>query len=210
MKIKLIVLYLSMLCSSIFGLKYINSIKNSNINSELKNIQMMKTKEEILYYYEDWSCGEVQWEIPEEDEKYLHTIVIPEKKYMIYLENNSSIKSDSSNNLCVTSGLMKVLYKDLVNPETVITQLQNIDYKHYILKGSLTELFIISFIGFISYGYKSSIKNEMDIINNQRETFNQAPITLQEINDYLKMQKIIKTFVFTLLFILTKNVKMAE
>lgn len=210
MKIKLIVLYLSMLCSSIFGLKYINSIKNSNINSELKNIQMMKTKEEILYYYEDWSCGEVQWEIPEEDEKYLYTIVIPEKKYMIYLENNSSIKSDSSNNLCVTSGLMKVLYKDLVNPETVITQLQNIDYKHYILKGSLTELFIISFIGFISYGYKSSIKNEMDIINNQRETFNQAPITLQEINDYLKMQKIIKTFVFTLLFILTKNVKMAE
>lgn len=209
MKIKL-VFYLSMLCSRVFGLKNIFQNINLNKNSELKNIQMMKTKEEVIYYYEDWSCGEVQWEIPEEDEKYLYTIVIPEKKYMICFDNNLDIKSESSNNLCVTSGLMKVLYKDLVNPETVIIQLQNIDYKHYILKGSLTELFIISFIGFISYGYKSSIKNEMDIINNQRETFNQKPITLQEINDYLKMQKIIKTFVFTLLFILTKNVKMAE
>ncbi len=209
MKIKL-VFYLSMLCSRVFGLKNIFQNINLNKNSELKNIQMMKTKEEVIYYYEDWSCGEVQWEIPEQDEKYLYTIVIPEKKYMIYFDNNLDMKLESSNNLCVTSGLMKVLYKDLVNPETVITQLQNIDYKHYILKGSLTELFIISFIGFISYGYKSSIKNEMDIINNQRETFNQKPITLQEINDYLKMQKIIKTFVFTLLFILTKNVKMAE
>jgi hypothetical protein len=191
-----------------------NFIKNKKSNSiDSKKIEMVKTQEQRFQYCEDWSCGEVQWDFLKENEnmKNVYTIVVPSKKYLIYDEQDKFENSEDKNVMVFTSGIIKVLYKDIVNPDTFITEFQNIYYENYITLGSsFTDIFMFTIIGCLSYGYKISIKNEMNFIKNQRKSFGKKNVTLKEINNYLKLQKCIKTFVVTLLFILTKNVKIAE
>jgi hypothetical protein len=196
-----------------------NFIKNKKSNSiDSKKIEMVKIQEQRFQYCEDWSCGEVQWDFLKENEsesenenENVYTIVIPSKKYLICDEQDKFEFPENKKCMVFTSGIIKVLYKDIVNPDTFITEFQNIYYKNYItLSSTTTDIFMFTIIGFLSYGYKTTKKNEINFIKNQRKSFGKTTITLEEIKNYLKLQKYIKTFVITLLFIFTKNVKIAE
>uniref|UniRef100_A0A6C0KX44 Uncharacterized protein n=1 Tax=viral metagenome TaxID=1070528 RepID=A0A6C0KX44_9ZZZZ len=161
-------------------------------------MNVIKTKEEKYEYYEDWSCGEVPWEL----ESQVHTIIIPTKTR--FVDYDSIL--NSKNSLCVTSSVIKVLYKDILNEEALLEQLVSIDLSNYLFDS----LGLFSLFGVISYGYRISIKNEMEFIKKQKKNYSKKKITLREIKSYLTMQKMIKTFVFMLLLVLTKNVKGVE
>jgi hypothetical protein len=161
-------------------------------------MNVIKTKEEKYEYYEDWSCGEVPWEL----ESLVHTIIIPTKTR--FVDSDSIL--NSKNSLCVTSGVIKVLYKDILNEEAILEQLVNIDLSNYLFDS----LGLFSLIGLVTYSYHFSIKSEMEFIKKQKNIYSKEKITLREIKSYLTMQKMIKTFVFMLLLVLTKNIKGVE
>jgi len=190
--------------------------KMSIINNKgLQNQDKLKTEApEFIIYCEDWSCGEVEWEFAKNEDKRIYTLIIPPTKNKRYLSNNNNnnYENNYENNLkkimAVSSGLIRALYEDIVRIETILDKLHNIDFVHYISETSLIDAFTISFIGMLSLGYKQSIKTELYILKSQ--TITKKELTLTEIENYLKLQKIIKTFAFCLLLIFTKNVKSVE
>ena len=189
--------------------------KMSIINNKgLQNQDKLKTEApEFIIYCEDWSCGEVEWEFAKNEDKRIYTLIIPPTKNKRYLSNNNNnYENNYENNLkkimAVSSGLIRALYEDIVGIETILDKLHNIDFVHYISETSLIDAFTISFIGMLSLGYKQSIKTELYILKSQ--TITKKELTLTEIENYLKLQKIIKTFAFCLLLIFTKNVKSVE
>ena len=189
----------------------IKNIKNILKRQNDQDFKMVKMPQQIYYYYEDWSCGEVEWEFAEKNSVNTYKIVVPEKTYIVKTEptNINTIK-ECKKPLAIKNGIVKVLYNDIVRAENLIFQMQNIDYSNYLSEGSLTEAISLSFIGIISYIYKKSVKNEMNILRKQKRELSHKKLTLQEIDDYLKFQKLVKTFMIVFLFIFTKNVKNAE
>jgi hypothetical protein len=183
-----------------------NLFKNRNKNQKNKlmmgKTKLLKTKEERYDYYEDWCSGEVPWEF----ESTVHTVIVPTKTKIIYEDDD---ELDFKQPMCVSSGVVKVLYNDIVNKDTILTQIENINLSDYILKNYFVDLFTFSLIGIIGYSYKLSIKNEMNFIEKQNLNFSKK-ITLTEIKGYLIMQKIIKTIMFVILIVLTKNIKSVE
>ena len=176
------------------------------------NIQQLETKilksepVEIYHYYEDWSCGEVQWEFAKDIDSQTYTIVVPKKNFRkvyprIY---------EKTPYFGLTSGIVKVLYDDFVKIETVLYQMENVDIMNYASEGSLADIISLTFLGAITYLYKNSVKVEMNILRKQKLEISHKPITLQEIQHYLRFQKLVKSFAFVFLFIFTKNVKNAE
>lgn len=163
-------------------------------------------KEEYVIYIEDWSCGEIQWEFAQNDEQKIYTILTPKKgKIEIY---EKDFKKNMKNSLSLSSGFIKAVYEDTFNIESIANKLQNIDYSHLGSESSMTGLFTFSIISLIYYGYKKSIETELNILQNQRKM--NKEITLEEIKSYIKMQRIIKTFILSFIFIFTKNIKDAD
>jgi hypothetical protein len=172
---------------------------------------MVKTQQQMFHYYEDWSCGELEWEFAEKNTMNTYTGVIPEKTYFVKTDLNPITKiRQCKKPLAIKNGIVKVLYDDLVRVENFVFQMQNIDYSHYLSEASLSDEVSLTFIGIISYIYKNSVKNEMNILRKQKKMALHKKLTLQEIDDYLKYQKLVKTFMIVFLFIFTKNVKNAE
>lgn len=163
-------------------------------------------KEEYIIYIEDWSCGEIQWEFAQNDDQKIYTILTPKKEKIEIYEKD--FKKNMKNSLSLSSGFIKAVYKDTFNIESIANKLQNIDYLHLGSETSMTGVFTFSIIGLIYYGYKKSIKTELNILQNQRKM--NKEVTLQEIESYIKMQRIIKTFILSFIFIFTKNIKDAE
>jgi hypothetical protein len=170
---------------------------------------MVNTPQQVSYYYEDWSCGEVGWDFAEEKSMDTYKIVVPEKRHFIK-DVSKDVSKETKSHQAVKSGIVKALYEDLVNAETFVYQIQNTDYSHYLSEASLSEAMSLTFIGLISYLYKNGVKNELSIIRKQKMKGSYKSITLQEINNYLKFQKFVKTVMITFLFIFTKNIKNAE
>jgi len=173
-----------------------------------KYIKIVNNPQEV-YYYEDWSCGEVGWDFAGDKSIDTYKIVTPEKRHIIK-DLSKELSKESKKPDAIKSGIVKVLYDDLVKAETFVYQIQNTDLTHYLSETSLSEAMSLTLIGFISYLYKNSVKNEMSIIRKQKMGLAHRSITLQEIDDYLKFQKLVKTFMIAFLFIFTKNVKNAE
>jgi len=198
---------------------YLNSIK---MNDYLPNKEdfnkveeyMKKEDNELFIYCEDWSCGELEWEFAKNDNDRIYTLIIPPttNKHKDSFSSNISKNNIYGNNLknakAISSGLIHALYEDIVKLETILSKLQNIDYVHYISESSLIDVFTLSFIGIISLGYNQSIKSDLHVFKSQNIT--KKILTLREIENYLKLQRFIKIFAFSLLLILTKNVKSVE
>ena len=193
------------------GLSYKLGIDNLlKSNFQYKDLEKLKQlennkKEEMIIYCEDWSCGELEWEFAKGDMQKIYTLVIPsqnEKKNEA--EKNNLINLNSNNLLEWVNQLMKILYDDIIQLESIINQLQNIDYIHFIGEGSLVNLFDLSFISIMSYGYKNHIAN---LKSNKQ---NKQNISFNELDDYLKYQKFVKSLILSLLFIFTKNVKSVD
>jgi hypothetical protein len=206
--------------TELFNYKHLKTSKHMEFTSKLsiinnkglQNQEKFKTETpEFIIYCEDWSCGEVEWEFAKNEDRRIYTLIIPPTKNKMYLSNNNN-NNNNENNLkkimAISSGLIRALYEDIVKIETILDKLHNIDFVHYISETSLIDAFTISFIGMVSLGYKQSIKRELYILKSQ--TIKKKELTLTEIENYLKLQKIIKTFAFCLLLIFTKNVKSVE
>ena len=174
-----------------------------------QDVKMIKKPQQVSYYYEDWSSGEVEWEFARDKDMNTYTFVVPEKTYLIK-NTGAPVSIKNKKPLAVRSGIVQALYDDIVRIETFVYQVENIDYGHYLSEASLSEAISLAFIGVISYLYKNGVKSEMNIIRKQKMGIVHKPITLQEIDDYLKFQKLVKTFMIMFLFIFTKNVKNAE
>jgi len=201
---------------------------NSNIQKIFKrendqNIKMVKSQEEVYYYYEDWSCGEVEWEFAGDKSMNPYTVVVPQKRYLIKTKAKPKAKSKAKSKtdsekytkeckkpLAIKNGIVKVLYHDFVKVENFAYQMQNIDYSHYLSEASLSEAVSLTIIGFVSYLYKNGVKKELNILRKQKKDITHKKLTLQEIDEYLRFQKLVKTFMIVFLFIFTKNVKNAE
>ena len=198
------------------------SVKES-VKQNIVEIKKLDTIEKIKYlnlekfsenqkciYYEDWSCGEVEWEFAKDCEPQIYTLI-----HSLEQTSDNSYKSSLKNIMALSSGIIRALYEDVVkletfigNVETLFGRIQNIDYIHYISEGSIIDVLTISFIGLISFGYEKSVKSELNILKSQKRR--KQNLTLQEIEDYLKLQRFIKSFALSLLFIFTKNVKSVE
>jgi hypothetical protein len=180
-----------------------------NSNSLVKKMKELKNvnNQETIIYCEDWSCGEIEWEFAKGNMQKIYTIIVPQTNKIVNVNKNKITMTNlNSNNLMAfINGTIKILYDDIINLESIINQMQNIDYIHFIGEGSLVNLFDLSFITIMSYGYKNKIKNS--IINQYN---NKSEVSFDEIQDYLKHQKFIKTLIISLLFIFTKNVKSVE
>ena len=169
-------------------------------------IQKIEPKEELKIYMEDWSCGEVQWEFAQNDEQKIYTILTSENKRIELYEED--FKKNMKSSLAVSSGFIKAIYKDTFNIESIANKLQNIDYLHLTSENSMSGIFTFSIIGLVYYAYKKSIKTELNILKNQKKM--KRNLTLQEIKNYIIMQRIVKTFIISFIFIFTKNIKDAE
>jgi len=203
--------------TELFNYKHLKTSKHMEFTSKLsiinnkglQNQEKFKTETpEFIIYCEDWSCGEVEWEFAKNEDRRIYTLIIPPTKNKMYLSNNNNNYENLKKIMAISSGLIRALYEDIVKIETILDKLHNIDFVHYISETSLIDAFTISFIGMVSLGYKQSIKRELYILKSQ--TIKKKELTLTEIENYLKLQKIIKTFAFCLLLIFTKNVKSVE
>jgi hypothetical protein len=193
-------LYLFNNAIAIYHLKNIISGPKSRI---IKNIEH---KDDLIVFIEDWSCGEIQWEFAQNDEQKIYTFLIPENTKIEL--NEKDLKKNMKGSLLLTSGFIKAVYKDTMNIENIANKLQNIDYLHLTSEAGIIDLFSVSFIGLIYFGYKKSIQSELKILQNQKN--NDEILTLQEIKNYIIMQRIFKTFILCFIFIFTKNIKPAE
>ena len=192
---------------------YLNSIKMNHYypnKEDFNNVEEYLNKEdnELFIYCEDWSCGEVEWEFAKNDNERIYTLIIPPTNKQKNTHSNNIYGNNLKNAKAITSGLIQALYQDIVKLETILDKLQNIDYVHYISESSLIDVFTLSFIGIVSLGYKQSIKSELDILKSQNIT--KKVLTLREIENYLKLQKLIKIFALSILLIFTKNIKSVE
>jgi len=189
----------------------INNIQKILKRQNDQEVKMVKTQQEVYYYYEEWFCGEVDWEFSGENYMNSYKVVVPEKRYLTETETAAEkYTKECKKPDAIKNGIVKVLYNDFVNKETFVYQIQNTDLTHYLSESSLSEAMSLTLIGFISYLYKNNVKNEMSIIRKQKMGLPHKSITLQEIDDYLKFKKLVKTVMVTFLFIFTKNIKNAE
>ena len=101
---------------------FINENTHLRNIKEIENIDMKRT----IIYCEDWSCGEVEWEFAKGDmQKIYSLIVIPSNENDI----EKKIPKFNLNNLTnLSEEIIKILYNDVVNLESVISELQNINY----------------------------------------------------------------------------------
>jgi hypothetical protein len=190
----------------------------SNIQKLFKNqndqqVKMVKTQQEVYYYYEEWFCGEVDWEFAGENSMNSYALVVPEKIYLTETDaetDSETYTKECKKPLAIKNGIVKVLYHDFVKVENFAYQMQNIDYSHYLSEASLSEELSLMIIGLMSYFYKNGVKNELNILRKQKKDITHKKLTLQEIDEYLRFQKLVKTFMIVFLFIFTKNVKNAE
>ena len=191
--------------------KHIVETKKLNIIEKITSFNLNKKSEnQCLIYYEDWSCGEVEWEFAKDFDTQIYALIHPSEQ-----SSDNTYKSNLKNVMAISSGLVSALYEDVVkletflgNLETLFGRIQNINFINFINQDSIIDVLSISFIGLISIGYKKSVNSELNILKSQKRR--KQNLSLQEIEDYLKLQRFIKSFALSLLFIFTKNVKSVE